>query len=652
MLPIVLATILFGLVHPGSKVILGTGIDLISFCLLYILIRLVAQTPLVLKKKHYIINSKKLFLVLLALGIAGALLQYLEFFGISEGLPVPVVTFLVFSNPIWTTIISVVTKEAKINVKLIARVTLGLVGIYLITNGTNNLYASSFIQLLPPIAAGVCISFWVVLSSKARKLGASVWTISYYYDLFAFIALGSVFLTSDQTSLIGVSQWLQSPTNAGLIVAYSIFIGLLPNILFYKGSGLISPVAAGLILLLEPVISSLVSATVWGDPLGLVFVIGAGLVLLSALEMRLTWLLKHYKYSRPRLGSTISVILLLFALTESGRASTIYVVDIVPVNKANYIVSDELQQIKAAVLSAKEQLSNKNGCASKTNIEFLLKNGTSEDLFKTIKTIAKNDPQSIVIGLSRSNFARIAAKASVNSPLKVISIGASTTDLKGINPNTYSVASPWLYQWQSVNEELTTNKCDTTNTYGIFNDSEHLSNKYKELFLRNYDPKKALNHRTLKTKPFKGQSNLCFFIPLNFGQSRPIIPQLLKAAKAPLIIGMGDWNIFSDEINSLLKELDLKNGVVKSPTGWVPEVSKKSKWFSHHMKHKFNNTPSPIAAYAFDGASVAINHLCKTKNKPLEQTIKESRLLRNYKGITEFNNFNSPMLMVTFGANK
>ena len=88
MILVLIAAILFGLVHPGSKLILGTGLDLITFCMLYVAIRLLAQIPVVVRNRSYLLHSKDEAWILICIGFVGAILQFSEFSGIASGLPV------------------------------------------------------------------------------------------------------------------------------------------------------------------------------------------------------------------------------------------------------------------------------------------------------------------------------------------------------------------------------------------------------------------------------------------------------------------------------------------------------------------------------------------------------------------------------------
>ena len=99
MIYIWISALLFGMVHPGSKIILSSGLRLEMFCFAYIGIRLIAQIPFVIKTKAYQVSSRDQIKIIWLLGFVGAALQLSEFAGIANGANVSTVTFLVYTHP-------------------------------------------------------------------------------------------------------------------------------------------------------------------------------------------------------------------------------------------------------------------------------------------------------------------------------------------------------------------------------------------------------------------------------------------------------------------------------------------------------------------------------------------------------------------------
>lgn len=277
----ILSVLLFGFVHPGSKIILGTNISLLHFCLLYSGFRLLTQIPIVLVKKHYLIPSKIHLLLLVGMGLIGAALQLTEFKGITDGLPVSVVTFLLYSYPLWTVLLSWLINGESITSESIIKVVLSIIGmIFILKSQLQDFKFDS--ALVFPIIASVLMALWICLSNLSKKKGCSSWSISFYYDLFAFLTLINLtYFNEGFTFVSSVKTWMLHDYNSLLILGYAVILGVAPNLLFYKASQNLSAMAASLLLLFEPVISTLTSALIWNETITVSFMIGAALLLVS-----------------------------------------------------------------------------------------------------------------------------------------------------------------------------------------------------------------------------------------------------------------------------------------------------------------------------------------------------------------------------------
>jgi drug/metabolite transporter (DMT)-like permease len=281
-----LAILLFGFVHAGSKLILETGIALLPFCLLYSGIRLLAQLPVVIAKGSYWAHSRMHFFLLALLGLIGAFLQLAEFKGISEGLPVNVVTFLLYSYPVWSLVLSVVVNKESLTIESLVKVILSVAGIFLILGSQMQDFKFDR-TLLYPLGASVLMALWVSLSNLAKKKGLSTWSISFYYDLFSFLVL--LLLTISKTNsaeMTHLQHWLSNSTNAIYIVLYSVLFGVIPNLLFYQASQKLSALTLSLLLMLEPVISSSLSSVIWSEKMSETFLFGAVLILVSQISVK------------------------------------------------------------------------------------------------------------------------------------------------------------------------------------------------------------------------------------------------------------------------------------------------------------------------------------------------------------------------------
>jgi len=277
---IFVAGILFGLIHPGAKWITSTGIGLLPFCLFYVLLRILLQLPVVLATGKIKIESRSQLKFLVSMGIVGGVLRITEFAGIVEGVPVSLVSFLIFLHPAWTVLFSRWLNQEPITHDKVIRVFIALLGLLLLS-GDHWANLTSVLSLWGPIAAGMMISLWICLSSSAPRHHCSVVSISFYYDLFSFIALAIVCLAGLSAREFSTSvQWFLKPAHFLNVTVFAALTGLIPNYLFYFGARQTSAITAALLILFEPIVSSVIAWYAWQDPITPTFIAGAACILL------------------------------------------------------------------------------------------------------------------------------------------------------------------------------------------------------------------------------------------------------------------------------------------------------------------------------------------------------------------------------------
>lgn len=658
MILVVLSAMIFGLVHPGSKLILGQGIDLLSFCLLYVAIRLAVQIPVVIKTGHYRLTSRNQILTLAALGVVGAVLQMTEFMGIADGLPVPVVTFLVYTHPVWTLILGNRINGENITPSSVAKMALGIAGSAVISLGhLKGSINAEFTQLLAPLFAGVMIALWVCLGAKAKKDGSSAWTVSFYYDLFALVALLAVKASGMVPSMNAHEMigFLSEPKHLALMCAYSLFVGLLPNLLFYQGSQSVSALSCGLILLLEPIVASLTSNIAWASPLPSFFIVGAGLVLLAGSPLENLPIRRIGATLHSTLATKTAAVICFLLLIPTGavgliKSQVLHIVEIAPSEQSDYTVSKELRSIDlASDLAFKDFKKLRPQCA--VTLKKDIARGTEQDLFSKVSGIASSANESeMMVGMTRTSFARMAATAAKGSKLNAISIGAATANLSEINPRFYSIVSPWNFQWTVVKDRLRDRGCSKEQTIGFFDDTDYLSRNFKTAFEKEFGKKRAFSIHDLSLDGAKAPvDQSCLFVAVNFSKAQGPLAEMATKNLKLTILGVGDWNYYATELKVLLKNAP-SGWHVSVPTGWTPAVSAESAKFERRFERLIHETPSPVAAYTYDATLVALYSMCdKLKVSQLNgHALKKMALLRDYGGIADTNNFTSKMHLLEF----
>lgn len=113
MLELLLAGILFGGITTGARFLAGLQLSLYEISFFTLGLGTLMLAPFAIRQK---INTDKLrFLALYGLG--GALLQLAGFTGIILQVPVAIVSFFMYSQPIWTVFLSTLFLKEKVDTK-------------------------------------------------------------------------------------------------------------------------------------------------------------------------------------------------------------------------------------------------------------------------------------------------------------------------------------------------------------------------------------------------------------------------------------------------------------------------------------------------------------------------------------------------------
>ena len=284
---ILLSVLFFGLIPPGGKLLLDLGITSLEVVLCSVGFRLVLQLPVVFLRSYYRIDSLKLLGILIALGLVGAVLQWSQFYGMEEGLSVSVVAFLLYSQPIWTVFLSRWINQSKIHMTHLVKVLFAVLGVGFVSGFVESSGEFSFLKVWAPLLAGFSLAAWICFTAKARELGAEPFQISFYYDSFTFLAALIAYTFYSDSSWGEFANWMGDGNNFWVALGYSILAGLIPNFLFYSGINKVPPLVAGIILLFEPVISTVIAHFAWDEKLSSYFMVGAVLILMANLPLEL-----------------------------------------------------------------------------------------------------------------------------------------------------------------------------------------------------------------------------------------------------------------------------------------------------------------------------------------------------------------------------
>lgn len=272
MLLLFLSSILFGLTHPLGAILVKDE-DTLVFAGQFLAMLTLIQLPFVAPKWREIrkMTFRKEFSLLLISGLIGTFLYWCEFSSLKIGLPISHVTFLLLTVPAWILLYEFFRGEGtKWNVN---KWVLALIGsIVLIHPSADAQFSFGY---LLPIFTSLLTAGWLIYTKKSLDAGISPIVSSFFNDLVSFV--GVVFLIC----LNGRAESVAMPENYQNILLYSAVIGVLPNLLLYYGLKHSNVLAASLMIMLEPVISGILSVLIHQEELGANFLVGAIFIAIS-----------------------------------------------------------------------------------------------------------------------------------------------------------------------------------------------------------------------------------------------------------------------------------------------------------------------------------------------------------------------------------
>src|SRR5487761_1506566 len=281
------AGVLYGGLTVDASLLAKGGLSTLDISFFFLVISIIPLAPFVLKRNilQKMLTSSK-FLGTYALVNTFILLS--QFGSLSLGLAPAVVALLLYTQPMWTVIFGKALFKEKIDRVRIAVIVIALLGIVLVTDPFSALPQSSggsttLVAELLAVFGGVFLSLWIILGRKGRLDNfKDPVELTFAVRSATCIPIGAI---SFCALLFGKGLFLGNLhaiySNLWLLVVFSIFAGTAPDFLFYLGVEKVQSLQAGVILLLEPISSAVISAVLMLSSLTVLQILGGALILVS-----------------------------------------------------------------------------------------------------------------------------------------------------------------------------------------------------------------------------------------------------------------------------------------------------------------------------------------------------------------------------------
>lgn len=187
-------------------------------------------------------------------------------------------SILMYTSPVWVTLLSVICFREKMNKGKIMALVLALAGCVLVSGIMGGAGEVSVRGILLGLGSGIGYGLYSIFGRYALNKGYYPMTVSTYTFLFAcigvlpFISLSSI-----------IMQLMAEPVLWVWAICISLFTTCLSFSLYTLGLQYMEPGRAAVLATLEPIVSTVVGVVYYGEPLTPVMLAGVVLVLVSSI---------------------------------------------------------------------------------------------------------------------------------------------------------------------------------------------------------------------------------------------------------------------------------------------------------------------------------------------------------------------------------
>ncbi|MCH8207870.1 MAG: EamA family transporter, partial [Nitrospinae bacterium] len=247
------------------------------------LLGLLLLLPFILFKKECRFR-KSMLGFFLVFGLFGAITRLSYMSALILGIPLAMVAFLLFSEPLWTILFGKLYLKERVTKRKMFALALLLAGLFILFNPTYGEHIGNPIGILLALVGGISYSGWVIYSRKGGLRKYHFLTEEFGYIvfslLFVIILYPIISLVTQNPSMMRISFALPPVTWLYLLI-FILISRLIPYSLFFKGIQKTSASSSGIILLLEPISVALLAVLVLDQPLTPNILLGGTLIIIA-----------------------------------------------------------------------------------------------------------------------------------------------------------------------------------------------------------------------------------------------------------------------------------------------------------------------------------------------------------------------------------
>lgn len=282
---VLLATLGFSFILVFSTVLRDTGMSSLEQLLFRLSFGLAILAVLMLGKRRFRRIQRKDVSFFVVMGVVYSLFTLSGLSALAFKTPITVVSALVYTQPIFTAIISQLTGKEKVTKTKVGIILVGFSGAFLVSGlQITNLQVG--LDVIFPVSAGFFYALYLWLKRQATsQTEYAPYQVLFYTFLFAVpaIMIIGVILQKVSTNPLFVGIATPNTLQLGLLLLFAVFSTIVPyGLLNYVKVEEVSPTSEGLLLLGDPLLHTLWAILFFNQYVTVTQYVGAGLILLSA----------------------------------------------------------------------------------------------------------------------------------------------------------------------------------------------------------------------------------------------------------------------------------------------------------------------------------------------------------------------------------
>jgi drug/metabolite transporter (DMT)-like permease len=282
MILLIFCGIVYGAAAPAAQFLLNLGLSSYEIAVTTTMFPTILFLILSASKKEIIQRKDIKFFLLI--GFLNSVLELTWLGSISLGTPVSIFTLLLYTQPLWTIIFGRIFFKEKITRLKISSLIIVLVGVLILVSPWDIKTNLNLTGIILAGLSGLLYSLFLIVSKEAtnRKFhytkymfGFSIFTIFWLLTMQPFY---KIMIKNDVLTRLDVNVISNKLFET---ILGSIIIKIIPVVLLYKGISKIKISTAGIVLLIEPVIATIIAYFLFNQPITQSVIIGGFLIIFS-----------------------------------------------------------------------------------------------------------------------------------------------------------------------------------------------------------------------------------------------------------------------------------------------------------------------------------------------------------------------------------